>query len=403
MDAPPAAHRVSPPPSLRPGGVGKRGSGPVPPPVRIPLKLPGRPPAGYDILVGRGLLARLGRAVRARSIGASPLVITHPGLRASFGRTLVRSCSVAGLTPPVFLEVPPGEGSKSLAAYGRLVAKVLAHTGSERADPFLVALGGGVVGDLAGFVAATVRRGLPYVQVPTSLVAFVDSGVGGKVGLNAPAGRLLVKNAIGAFHQPALVLGDVATLATLPRRELRSGLAEVVKYGILRDPFLLARLERSADRVLRADPGALLPIIERSYRIKARYVEADERDVLGIRAQLNLGHTFGHALEAVSRFGYRHGEAVAIGLAAACDLGVALLGMPREEAERVERLLERMGLPVRYRGASPAQIRARMAHDKKAKGGRLRFVVPERLGRARLLEGIPEGLLERILEERASR
>jgi 3-dehydroquinate synthase len=257
-----------------------------------------------------------------------------------------------------------------------------------------VAVGGGVVGDLAGFVAATFSRGLSLIQIPTSVIAQVDSSVGGKVGINLP----LAKNLVGAFWQPAGVLIDIQVLDTLPEREFRSGLAEVVKYGMILDPELFAYLERHTDAILKRQPDVLAHLIERSCRLKADVVEQDEREETGLRAVLNYGHTFCHAIETVAGFGkFLHGEAVAIGMVYAARLAQR---MGRIDAALVDRqcaLLTALGLPTQLVGLDPDDLLAAMQRDKKVQLGNLRFVLPTRLGHVELAGGVDLALVREVL------
>jgi 3-dehydroquinate synthase len=260
----------------------------------------------------------------------------------------------------------------------------------------IVALGGGVVGDLAGFVAATYLRGMAFVQVPTTLLAQVDSSVGGKVGVNLKAG----KNLVGAFHQPRLVLCDLDTLRTLPEREFRAGLAEVIKYGTLYDARLFARLERDLPKLLKREAQALGEVIARCCRIKADIVRQDETES-GLRAVLNFGHTIGHALEAISRYGrYLHGEAIAIGQVAAAKFSAALLGLPLTEVGRITTLFARAGLPttVRLTAGQRRRLFATMRLDKKVSGGELQFVLVRRLGAVEFGCRVPDRLVHEVLD-----
>ena len=291
-----------------------------------------------------------------------------------------------------------GEGTKNL----RTVLSCydwLARNRFER-DSFLIALGGGVVGDVAGFVAATYLRGLPFVQVPTTLLAQVDSSVGGKVGVNLKAG----KNLVGAFHQPRIVLADLSTLKTLPDREFRAGLAEVIKYGIIHDADLFARLERDVSRMLRRDRRVLMDVAARCCEIKAEVVRQDERES-GRRAILNFGHTIGHALEALGGYSrYLHGEAIAIGQAAAARISARQLGLPADQVRRVYRLLERAGLPVRVSltAGQCRRVLRLMRLDKKARGGELRFVLVKRIGEAVWGQRVPEEVVIESLRKLAT-
>ena len=291
----------------------------------------------------------------------------------------------------------PGEPSKRLdvaaACYEKLVAmQADRHT-------VVLAVGGGVVGDLGGFVAATYARGVPFVQVPTTLLANVDSSVGGKVGINLPSG----KNLVGAFHQPLGVFIDIGTLGTLPDRDYRSGLAEVVKYGVILDAGFFEYLEKHAENLVAKDPNVLQAIVARSCRIKADIVERDEEERTGLRAVLNYGHTFAHAYEALTGYEVlRHGEAVAVGMIHASRLAERLELIDAEVTQRQVRLLEQLGLPTALpEGAtfSPDDVLDRMRLDKKSKQGRIRFILPTRLGHVRLVDDVPEEHVRAVLSE----
>jgi 3-dehydroquinate synthase len=260
---------------------------------------------------------------------------------------------------------------------------------------FIVALGGGVVGDLAGFVAATYLRGIPFVQAPTTLLAQVDSSVGGKTGVNLQAG----KNLVGAFYQPRLVLCDLDTFRTLPQREYVSGLAEVIKYGIIYDAILFAQLERNLPKLLARDPGTLGAVVARCCEIKAAVVGQDETES-GLRAILNFGHTIGHAIENTAGYGkYLHGEAISIGQVAAARLSQQVLGLRSGDVARIEKLLVQAGLPVRYE-LTPARLKklfAAMTLDKKVSAGEVKFVLADKLGRVKFGCQVPENLIRQVL------
>jgi 3-dehydroquinate synthase len=310
-------------------------------------------------------------------------VLADEAVSDRWGHVVVDGLETAGLRA-VLVEVPSGEQSKSLAMAGEIYRR-LAAAGIDR-DGMVFTLGGGVVGDLGGFAAATWLRGVRCVQLPTTLLAQVDAAVGGKTGVDLPEG----KNLVGAFHQPSAVIADLDTLATLPDREYRAGLAEVVKYGVIDDPALLDLLERETRAALLRDPGVVAEVVERSCRIKARVVGDDERES-GRRTTLNYGHTVGHAVEAVTGYeAYLHGEAVSLGMAAAGTLSAARCGFADGDRRRVERLLTALGLPVRLRQAlDAAELVERMRRDKKSRDGTLRFVLAERLGAVRV-EPVPE-------------
>ncbi len=350
----------------------------------------------YDIVIGSGTIDELGSHLIHRA-GRVPhaVVITDSNLAESHGRRVAESLS-SHIRRVDSLVVPAGEPSKSVSEVERLWNELL-RLGSDRAT-HIVAVGGGVIGDLAGFAAAGFARGLPFVQVPTTLLAQVDSSVGGKVGVNLPA----AKNMVGAFWQPRFVLIDTQTLGTLPQRELLAGLAEVVKYGVILDADFFAYLEAHVAQLLQRDESVLAEVVARCCRLKADVVAADERETTGLRAVLNYGHTFGHAVEATTHYGtYLHGEAVAIGMHCAARLAVALGRVPPEFAERQARLLAALGLPLRAEGLAPQSLLAAMRHDKKAAEGRLRFILPSRLGQVELVADIPEDQVLRILDDLA--
>jgi 3-dehydroquinate synthase len=352
----------------------------------------------YRIKIAPNLVARLGEECRRLKLGPRCAVLSDTHVARRFAKSALTSLKRAGFEP-FLITVPAGEKSKSLVTVQHCHDKLAAHR-LERGS-FIVALGGGVVGDLAGFVAATHLRGIAYVQVPTTLLAQVDSSVGGKTGVNLKAG----KNLVGAFHQPCLVLCDLDTLMMLPEREYRSGLAEVIKYGIIRDATLFRQLERNLPGILARDPKVLGPIIARCCAIKAKIVGRDEREG-GLRAVLNFGHTIGHALETVSGYGrYLHGEAISIGQVAAVRLSEAALGFPAAQAQRTTELFQRAGLPV----AAQLNLAARrslfnaMQQDKKVRGGRVRFVLARRIGSALPGQEVADSLIHRVLEAILSR
>jgi len=326
----------------------------------------------YDVLIGSGLLVEAGERIRALGLTGRVAIVTDDTVGPLYGARLEESLRKAGFEPTC-IEVPAGEASKSLGEAGRLYEAFL-DAGLDRHGAVL-ALGGGVVGDLAGFVAATFMRGIAHVQVPTTLLAQVDSSVGGKVGVNLPRG----KNLVGAFYQPRLVLADVACLRSLPVRQLRAGLAEVVKYGVIADGALFSWLEEQVEPLLAAEERVLADAVGASCRIKASVVEVDEREA-GPRAILNFGHTVGHAIEAASGYcRYLHGEAVALGMLAAADLSVRLGLCAPALRERLARLLERLGLPTRA-SLQVEDIEKSMYYDKKVKDGMNYFVLTKDIG-----------------------
>jgi 3-dehydroquinate synthase len=290
------------------------------------------------------------------------------------------------------LEFPVGEDYKSLETAGRLYGELTA-LGAERGTPVL-ALGGGVVGDVAGFVAATYMRGVPLIQLPTTLLAQVDSSIGGKVAVNH--GQL--KNKIGAFYQPRAVIADTSTLGSLPPTEITSGLGEVIKYAIIRDADFFSFLEESLPRIQTFDGKALEHVVTVCAGIKADVVAKDEKD-LGLRNILNFGHTVGHAIETVTDFGVSHGQAVAAGIVAACVIAVEMGVFDKGVLARIARLLERAGLMTRLPDVNVAAILEAMTHDKKAVGGKIRFVLPRAIGEVFVTDEVSLALVEKVLLE----
>ena len=349
----------------------------------------------YDVVIGDGLIADAGHLVAARLGRRRALVVTDATVATLHLAALEDALAAGGIRTARHV-VPAGEGSKSVAELHRTVDAIL-DAELERGDT-VVALGGGVVGDLAGFAAAITRRGMPFVQVPTTLLAQVDSAVGGKTGINTRHG----KNLVGAFHQPALVLADTATLATLPERHRRAGYAEVVKVGLLGDAPFFERLEALGARALTTGLG---DAIATAVAAKAAIVVEDEREA-GRRALLNLGHTFAHAVEACAGYDDRvvHGEAVGLGLALAFRLSAALGLCPRDDAMRVGRHLATVGLPTTFQdipvALSAAPLMAAMQQDKKIKDGVVRFILVNRIGDAFVSAGVdPSGLAAFLKDE----
>lgn len=355
----------------------------------------------YEIVVGEGLLDRAPEFVGdwlRRRLGAGALaamIITDSNVR-RHADTVQAGLDACGWRSRL-LELEPGEPSKRLEVISRAWDELVGFPADRQT--VVIAVGGGVVGDAAGFIAATFARGLPFVQIPTTLLADVDSAVGGKVGINHPR----AKNLIGAFHQPIGVLIDTRTLGTLPDREYRSGLAEVVKYGVILDAEFFRFLEERIPQLDARDPVVLREAISRSCELKALVVEQDEYERSGLRAVLNYGHTFAHALEALTGYGtLLHGEAVSIGMVQAALLAEKLGRVDTEFSRRQHRLLEGLQLPVALpAGEVPRleEVLARMQLDKKTVGGHLRFVLPTRLGHVELVTGVPPELVREVLRE----
>ncbi|PXA84005.1 3-dehydroquinate synthase [Nostoc sp. 3335mG] len=361
----------------------------------VPVSLGDR---SYDAAIEAGALRTAGERLKAYAPRGRFVVVTDENVAAAQLPKLTASLEAAGLTvEPIVM--PAGESTKSWDHLAALCDRLLG-LGIERSDN-VIALGGGVIGDLVGFACSILKRGCGFVQVPTTLLAQVDSSVGGKTAINTAAG----KNLIGAFHQPSHVLIDPDTLDTLPRREVGAGYAEVVKYGLIDDPAFFGWCEANGEKLLAGDPEARTHAIATSITAKARIVAADERETTGVRALLNLGHTFGHALEAETGFSSRllHGEGVACGMALAFRYSARLGLCPADDAERVSAHLEAAGLPVTLAAAgadAPGEtLVAHMLHDKKMAGGKLPFLLARGIGKTFLANDVDLADVARFLEE----
>lgn len=361
--------------------------------LSVPVNLAER---SYSIQIGQNLLTQLPHWIANCHPKCRHAVVIFDERVESISATVRTTLGSAGFRLTA-IDVPSGEASKSLASIDRLWQRML----SEHTDrgSVVVAVGGGVIGDLAGFAAASFARGLPLVQIPTTLLSQVDSSVGGKTGINLPG----AKNIVGAFWQPSLVVIDTTSLDTLPYREFVSGLAEVVKYGVILLPELFDYLENNASRILEKDPAAIAHVIAQSCQAKADVVSQDERETTGLRAILNYGHTFAHALETVTGYGtLLHGEAVAIGMHLAARLAVSLGRVPTSFVDRQQALLQSLDLPIRYAGGDAKinvdELWKAMQHDKKVEYGQLRFILPTRLGHVELVSGITKQQAQMAME-----
>jgi 3-dehydroquinate synthase len=354
----------------------------------------------YPVVIGEGSLASLGERIRGLGFreGSRVLVVSNPAVNNPYGGVVLASLERADLVATM-LVLEAGEEQKTTATVARIHDEAFALR-LERGS-LIVALGGGVVGDMAGFAAATWLRGIAVVQVPTTLLAMVDAAIGGKTGVNHPGG----KNLIGAFHQPRLVLIDPTTLATLPPREFRAGMAEVIKYGVIGDPELFAALEAASARDPQAGlasieavgPVLLQTLLERSAAAKAQVVAADEHEG-GLRAILNYGHTLGHAVETLSGYGlWLHGEAVALGMLAAGEIAVAMHLWSPAEQERQRALIAAAGLPLRWPDLNPEAVLACLQGDKKVRQGRVRFVLPTAIGRVEIRDDVEADCIRKAL------
>jgi len=343
----------------------------------------------YEVVCKRGVLRRADREIACLGKFSSAHILSSPKVWRALEKQIRRGLPLS-FAKHVHL-FDDAEAAKNLFSVEKL-ASMLIRGGADRRS-LLIAVGGGVVGDVGGFVASSYLRGVAFVQIPTTLVAQVDSAIGGKTGVNLTEG----KNLVGAFYPPRLVLADPEALATLPDREFRGGLAEVIKYGVVADPALFAFLEKHMDSILRRDANALEHVIRRSVEIKARVVSQDERES-GLREILNFGHTFGHALESVTRYRrFRHGEAIAWGMMCAALLGHEVARMPADTVSRIVALVRRIGPLPAWPPVKVTEILAAMHSDKKARDRNLRFVLSHKIGQAETIGGIPEKTVECIL------
>lgn len=346
----------------------------------------------YEIVIGDRIIAKLGDAVRDLELGSKQMIVTSQTVWPLYGRTVHDSLATSGFDVSVTL-MRDDEEAKSFQTLTTIFDNLL-DKDFERSSG-IVAVGGGVIGDTAGFAAATFMRGIRFVQVPTTLLAQVDSSIGGKTAVNHPK----AKNLVGAFHQPSLVWTDVTTLSTLPERELTSGLAEVIKYSVIADPELFRLLSENVRSFSNIPGYTLIEIISRCCSIKARIVEQDEREQ-GIRSTLNYGHTVGHALESLTSYAqYTHGEAIAIGMTAAARISLEIDATDRETVQLQENVTQVAGLPTRMlQTIDPVEIVQQLNKDKKRHAGRVRWVLPRKIGEVFLTEDVPSEVVLRVLQ-----
>ena len=345
----------------------------------------------YSIHIGSGILSQTGQRLNELGYSGKAVVITNPVVMKLYGNVVKLSLIEAGYKTTI-LEVPDGEESKSLESAGKLYQQ-LAESGAERSTCIL-ALGGGVIGDLAGFVAATYMRGVPLVQLPTTLLAQCDSSIGGKTAVNH--GQL--KNEIGAFYQQKITVSDITTLKTLQQEELTSGLAEVIKYALIKDELFFVYLEKNLDLIKALDDNVLETIVAKSAQIKAEIVESDERD-MGLRNILNFGHTIGHAVESSTNFQVAHGQAVAIGMVAAAMIASELNILDSGNVTRLKKLLEKAGLTTKLPPVEVKKVIQTMRYDKKVQNGKIRFVLPRNIGQVFITGDVSPAIVEKVLEE----
>ena len=349
----------------------------------------------YPIYIGKDALRHLDTLIHKSKIGTDAILITTANIKKLHAAKIVRQLVKVGIRSMI-LTIPDSEKSKNAQLALGLIEKITRF--DVHRNVFLIALGGGVVGDLSGFIAAIYKRGIPYIQIPTTLLAQIDSAIGGKTAVDTSA----AKNLVGAFYQPRFVICDISLLKSLPREQIRVGLAEAVKYAMIKDSRLFSFLEKNTRRIMAGEPRVLSTLIERCVSIKAEVVAKDEYDKKGLRAILNFGHTIGHALESASRFKISHGPAVAIGMVYACKLANRLQLMKNKDSLRLVSLLQKIGLPVEIRHIRISELLKAMAHDKKFNRGGNRFVLAIRIGKTRIVENIPLALIKKILTEKTS-
>ncbi|HAJ56211.1 MAG TPA: 3-dehydroquinate synthase [Candidatus Omnitrophica bacterium] len=355
---------------------------------KIKVAVKGMP---YFVYIGNGALKELPGLIKKTDIGQDVVLITTPNLAKIYGERLKallrKSCS--GI---LALTIPDSEKSKSAGIAFDLIEKITKFDTKKKI--FLAAFGGGVVGDLTGFIAAIYKRGVPYIQIPCSLLAQIDSSIGGKTAVDTAFG----KNLVGAFYQPRFVLADTGLLKTLPAGQIRAGLSEALKYAVIKDSKLFEFFRKNLRKIKALDPEAINTVILRCAGLKASIVAVDEFDKRGVRIILNFGHTFGHAVEAASNYKISHGEAVAIGIVAACRLSCRLGLLDEKIASEISGIIRTIGLPAKIKGIRPDNVLSALKHDKKFTHGKNRFVLLEAIGKTKIVENIPERLLKEVIE-----
>jgi len=352
----------------------------------------------YEIIVGEKILDEAGSFIKRKVRGNSAFIITSKTVKRLYGKRLFDSLRRSGFDVEIF-SVEDGEGGKDINYYISAIRDLSKFDEPIERVVFLINFGGGVIGDLGGFVAGTYRRGIPYVHIPTTLLAMADSGIGGKSGIDFISGRKKIKNKVGVIHQPSLVLCDIALLQTLPEREIVNGLSEVIKHGCIKSSELFSFIEENLEKIINKNMDAIFRAVSISYRIKAEIVSMDERETLGIRTLLNYGHTIGHAVESASNMRYLHGEAVAIGMVCANDIATRMGFLDKSIAERIEKLLVRAGLPVNIKGIKTRAIMDALKHDKKFMG-KPRMVIIKKVGEAEVVDGVSLELIEEVIRNR---
>lgn len=348
----------------------------------------------YAIVIGYDIIHSIGRYINKLGIGRDAYVITNAAIKNRYAKLLEMSLKQSNLSVK-FKIIPDTEKSKSLKILSSVIRDIAKF--DKRKRIFIITFGGGVIGDLSGFIASVYKRGIPYIQIPTTLLAQVDSSIGGKTGIDLPEG----KNLAGAFYQPRIVFSDIKFLKTLDQRQIRSGFAEVIKYAIIKDKALFYYLEKNYQDILGLKPEALEYIVNCCSRIKANIVEKDEREERGLRTILNFGHTVGHAIEAAANYKlYTHGEAIALGMLTAADISCSLKLINCSISKRIEELIQAVGLPTKIKGVSLQRIVNAHFHDKKFIGEKNRFVFIRGIGKTKIVENIPVKIIKEALRKR---
>ncbi len=350
----------------------------------------------YNIFIGRFLMDELRNSLKKLRLGNLPVIVTNPRINALIGNNIRGAILKSGFKSVSTCIIPDSEKSKSLDTATRVI-KFLVKTGKFK-NPFIIALGGGVVGDLAGFVASVYKRGVPYINIPTTLLSQVDSSIGGKVAIDIREG----KNLIGSFYQPKLVLLDLSFLKSLPARHVISGMGEVIKYGIICDRGLFEYLEKNYTGIIKLKPRDIEKVIYKSVLIKSRIVEEDEKEKKGLRTVLNFGHTIGHALEAATDYSgqYSHGEAISFGMVCAADISEKLGFCSRELKVRLEYMMSLFGLPASVKRIDIDKLMKSIILDKKFMHGKTRFVLPLKIGEVKVVGDVPLEMIKEVIKER---
>ncbi|MCG2710911.1 MAG: 3-dehydroquinate synthase [Candidatus Omnitrophica bacterium] len=348
----------------------------------------------YPIIIADDNFEALAKKLVQLRLGTDAVIITNTRVRRLYARELQNALNTLNISAHIF-NVPDSEKSKSISEYVKIISKISAMDTKKRL--FLIALGGGVVGDLTGFIAATYKRGIPYIQIPTTLLAQVDSAIGGKTALDLPSG----KNLIGAFYQPKLVYSNINLIKSLPSRQIRCGLAEVVKYGIIVDTKLFGYIEKNYKKILDLDNSSLGYIINASSLIKAKIVENDERETTGLRTILNFGHTIGHSLETAAGYSnLDHGEAISIGMVCSAEIAHAMGILPADELKRIIKIMKILNLPQEAKKVDIKAVLGAFLRDKKFINGHIRMVLPSRIGHVFVTENIPYNLIKKVIKKR---